>query len=211
MKVKTFEFAPIGVHTYVAYDDTKECVIIDAGCIAPNDQYELTQFIADNDLKVVHIINTHMHFDHILGIPFVTKEYGLKMQAHADDQFLLDGLQAQLKMFGFNLEIETPEVGKYLTEEDIIQFGNQKFEIRHVPGHSPGSIVFYNKEAGAAFGGDVLFFGSVGRTDLARGNHEQLIEGIREKLLILPPETLIYPGHGMTTTIGQEMRHNPFL
>lgn len=211
MKVKTFEFSPIGVHTYVAYDETNECVIIDAGCIAPNEQEDLRRFITDNNLTVKHLLNTHMHFDHVLGVPFASKEYGMKIKAHADDQFLLDGLQAQLKMFGFNLSVETPEVGTFLTEDDIIQFGNQRFDILHIPGHSPGSIVFYNKKANAAFVGDVIFFGSVGRTDLARGNHEQLIDGIREKLLILPPETLLYSGHGITTTIGQEIRHNPFL
>lgn len=211
MKVKTFEFSPIGVHTYVAYDDTKECVIIDAGCIAPNEQNELKKFIVDNGLTVKHLLNTHLHFDHVLGVPFASKEYSMQIKAHADDQFLLDGLQAQLKMFGFNLNVETPVIGTHLTEDDTIKFGNQHFDILHIPGHSPGSVVFYNKEAGSAFVGDVLFFGSVGRTDLARGDHNQLIEGIREKLLNLPPETLIYSGHGMTTTIGQEMRHNPFL
>lgn len=211
MKVKTFEFSPIGVHTYVAYDETKECVIIDPGCIAPNDQEELKQFIADNDLTVKHILNTHLHFDHVLGLPFATKEYGMQTKANAEDQFLLDGLQAQLKMFGFNISIETPVIGTLLTEKDTIQFGNQHFDILHIPGHSPGSIVFYNKKAGVAFVGDVIFFGSVGRTDLVGGNHEQLIDGIRKKLIILPPETLLYSGHGMTTSIAQEIRHNPFL
>lgn len=211
MNVKTFEFAPIGVHTYIAYDETNECVIIDAGCIAPQEQEELKRFISDNNLTVKHLLNTHLHFDHVLGIPFVSKEYGMQIKAHAGDQFLLDGLQSQLKMFGFNINVETPTIGTLLSEKDTIEFGNQRFSILHIPGHSPGSIVFYNKKAGCAFVGDVLFFGSVGRTDLAQGNHEQLIEGIREKLLNLPPETLIYPGHGMTTTIGQEIRHNPFL
>ena len=211
MEVKTFEFSPIGVHTYIAYDEMKECVIIDAGCIVAGEQEELKRFISDNGLIVKHLLNTHLHFDHVLGVPFASKEYGLQVKAHADDQFLLDGLQAQLKMFGFNIEVETPAIGTHLTENIIIEFGNQRFEILHIPGHSPGSIVFYNKEAGAAFVGDVLFFGSVGRTDLARGNHEQLIEGIREKLLSLPSDTLIYPGHGMTTTVGQERMHNPFL
>lgn len=211
MNVKCFPFNPIGENTYIAYDETKECVIIDAGCFYQDERETLLDFIVDNDLVVKHLLNTHMHFDHVFGNTFIKDQFGLKTKAHEGDQFLLDGLEAQMRMFGFKNEIEKPEVGQYLTEEDTIEFGNQKFLIFHIPGHSPGSIVFYNEDAGCAFVGDVLFRGSVGRTDLAGGSHELLINGIREKLLRLPLDTIIYSGHGPTTTIRHEIQNNPFL
>lgn len=212
MKIKIFEFNPIAVNTYVLYDKTGECVIVDPACFYPNEQQALAKFINDKKLVVKHILNTHLHFDHVFGVNFVEKQFGVKMQAHKADEFLLETMNEQLAMFGFTPNGDyVPTVGKYIDENDTIEFGNQKLSIMHVPGHSPGSIVFYNKEQNVAVSGDVLFNGSIGRTDLPQGNHHQLIDGIKTKLLVLPPNTVVYPGHGPATNIKGEMRSNPFL
>lgn len=211
MKIKSFQFNPVGVNTYVVYDDTKECVIIDAGCYYQDEKVHLLNFILDNGLIVKHAINTHLHFDHVLGANFVKDQFGLDIEANKEDQFLLDGLPAQMRMFGFDPMDKTPTIGRYLDESDTIKFGNQEFTILHVPGHSPGSIVFYSKANDCLFAGDVLFRYSVGRTDLAGGSHTQLVEGIHKKLLVLSPETIVYSGHGPSTTIGDEKKGNPYL
>ncbi len=212
MKIKVFEFNPVSENTYVIYDDTNECIIIDAGCYFHEEKTQLLDFIVDNSLVVKHIINTHLHFDHVLGLNFVMDQFKLELQAHKADEFLLEQLKSQLQMFGFPDNGEpAPKIGKYLTEEDIIKFGNQELKLFHVPGHSPGSLVFYNEKAGCMIAGDVLFRGSIGRTDLPQGNHQQLIDGIKAKLLGLPSETVVYSGHGPSTTIGYEKENNPFL
>jgi glyoxylase-like metal-dependent hydrolase (beta-lactamase superfamily II) len=211
MKIKTFEFNPISVNTYIVYDETGECAIIDAGCYSPDEERNLLDFILDNELSVKRLLNTHLHFDHVWGNVFIKEQFGLKTYAHRADQFLLDNMQGQTRLFGFNPPDELPEIGSYLNEGDTIRWGKQEFSVLHVPGHSPGSVVFYNKAAGCAFTGDVLFRADIGRTDLAGGNFRQLISGITKKLLTLPPETIVYPGHGMITNIGYETVHNPYV
>ena len=212
MKIKTFEFNPLGVNTYVLYDETGECVIIDASCFFPDEKELLLNFILDNNLIVKHLINTHLHFDHIFGVNFLASQFDMKLQVHQADEFLLENLPQQLQMFGINSNTDfKPIIGNYLTENDVIHFGNQQLKILHIPGHSPGSIIFYNEKANCAIVGDVLFNGSIGRTDLPGGNFEQLIHGIQTKLFALPDETVIYSGHGPKTTIGQEKKYNPFV
>ncbi|MEN9917887.1 MAG: hypothetical protein RL662_323 [Bacteroidota bacterium] len=211
MKIKMFTFNPVEENTYILYDDTNECVIVDAGCFHSVEKEELTQFIKDNSLIVKHILNTHLHFDHVFGNAFVCKQFGLQPQAHINDEFLLDGMPAQLRMFGFPDMEPTPKVGKYLKENDIVEFGNQKLLVLEVPGHSPGSIAFYNKEANCVIVGDALFRGSIGRTDLVGGNHAQLLNVIQTKLFTLPPQTVVYAGHGPSTTIENELINNPFF
>lgn len=212
MIVKTFEFNPIAENTYVAYDDTKECVIIDPGCFFPNEKTKLLKFITENNLIVKHLINTHLHFDHTFGLNFIKEQFGLKTMAHKDDEYLLAQMSSQMQMFGFPASDEpTAEIGEYLNEGHIITFGNQRMTVLHVPGHSLGSVVFYNQQAGCLFGGDVLFRGSIGRTDLPGGSLQLLLKGIKEKLLKLPKDTIVYPGHGSATTIGEEIRSNYYL
>lgn len=211
MDVKIFEFNPISENTYVAYDDTKECVIIDPGCFFPDEKSVLLDFILDNNLVVKHLLNTHLHYDHVFGNHFIYEQFGLLAEAHEGDEFLLERLPKQIKMYGFKSNEPVPRIGKYLNENDVIEFGNQKMVVIHVPGHSPGSIVFYNEKAGCAFVGDVLFRGSVGRTDLEKGSMSQLLDGIKNKLLALPPDTIIYSGHGPLTTIREEARNNFYL
>lgn len=211
MNIKIFEFNPIAENTYVVYDETKECVIIDAGCFFPDEKRQLLDFILDNDLVVKHLLNTHLHFDHVFGNKFILDQFGLKAFANDKDLFLLEVMPAQMRMFGFRDAEEAPEVGSFIKENDTIEFGNQKFIVLEVPGHSPGSVAFYSIEGECVFVGDALFRGSIGRTDLAGGNQSQLIEAIRTRLLTLPPETIVYPGHGPQTSIRDEKRNNPFL
>lgn len=212
MKVKIFEFNPISENTYVIYDDTNECAIIDAGCFFPDEKALLLNFILDNDLVVKHVLNTHLHFDHVFGLNFLEEQFHLKTEANKEDEFLLEQMSTQLRMFGFGeYETKTPQIGKYLNENDVVAFGNQRLIVLQVPGHSPGSIVFYNQDAGCIFVGDVLFRGSIGRTDLAGGSEIQLITGIKEKLLSLPYDTIVYSGHGPATTIGEEVKYNRYL
>ncbi len=212
MKVKIFEFNPIAVNTYVLYDKTGECVIIDPACYFPEEERILYNFIIDKKLVVKHVLNTHLHFDHVPGINFIEEQFNVYAKAHKADLYLIDSFENQLALFGFtSFEKHKPTIENFIDENDVIEFGNQKLSIIHVPGHSLGSIVFYNKEENCMVSGDVLFNGSIGRTDLPQGNHNQLIEGIRTKLLTLPPNTIVYPGHGPATTIGNEAKSNPFL
>lgn len=212
MNIKIFEFNPISENTYVLFDESKECVIIDPGCFYPDEKAHLLNFILDNDLIVKHLLLTHLHFDHVFGCSFIYEQFKVKPEANMDDEFLLKNLPVQLKMFGLDARgISSPEIGKYLIENDVVTFGNQRLIVLQVPGHSPGSIVFYNQCAGCVFVGDVLFRGSIGRADLEGGNQNLLIEGIREKLFILPTDTVVYPGHGPNTTIGDEIKYNPFF
>lgn len=211
MKIKQFEFNPIRENTYVVYDETKECAIIDAGCFYPEEKMELLEYILDNDLVVKHLLNTHLHFDHVFGNVFVEERLGLLTKANPEDEFLLDKMSVQMKMFGFPQEVSKPKIGEYIHENDVITFGNQELVVLEVPGHSPGSVVFYSRKGQCLFGGDVLFRGSIGRTDLEGGSFEQLVSGIRNKLFVLPPDTTVYSGHGPATTIGYEQKNNPYL
>ena len=211
MNIKKFEFNMFPVNTYLIWDETNEAVIIDPGMFFATEKEQLKQFIADKGLKLKYLINTHLHLDHILGNPFVCHEYGLKPLANQEDEFWLDNAAQQSRMFGFELPEDQVALGGYLNEGDQISFGNTTLEVILVPGHSPGHLVFYNKKSGDAFAGDVLFQGSVGRADLQGGNFTQLKENIIKKLFILPNETVIHPGHGPSTTIGNEKLYNPFF
>ena len=213
MEIKTFEFNPLGVNCYVLSDETGECVIIDASCYYPDENTLLINYILDKDLVVKHLLNTHLHFDHLFGVNTISSYFGLPMESHVGDEALLESVKDQMKLFGIpdNNNEYKPTIGKSLREGDIITFGNQTLKILHIPGHSPGSIVFYNESNGCVFCGDVLFRGSIGRTDLIGGNFEELVDGIHTKLFTLPDATKVYPGHGPTTTIGYEKKNNPFV
>ena len=191
MKIKKFEFNMFPVNCYVLSDETKEAVIIDAGCFYEEEKQALKRYIDSNSLTVKHLLNTHLHLDHIFGNPFLLQEYGLKAEANQADEFWLEQAPAQSRMFGFQLPEAPVPLGKYIFDGDIITFGNTQLEAIHVPGHSPGSIVFYCKEAHCIFSGDVLFQGSIGRADLTGGNFDELREHICSRLFesILVMET----------------------
>ncbi|MBI4646623.1 MAG: MBL fold metallo-hydrolase [Bacteroidia bacterium] len=209
--IKIFEMNPFQVNTYILYDDSKECIIIDAGCYTQNEKKELKLFIEKNGLKPVKLLNTHCHVDHIFGNSFILQNYHISYEAHSADTVILEHARSAAAIYGFTLEENPPAITKPINDNDIIQFGDSSLHVYLVPGHSPGSIVFYNESQKFVIVGDVLFDGSIGRTDLPGGNHEQLINGIRQKLFILSDDVKVYPGHGPITTIGKERRTNPFL
>ena len=181
------------------------------GCFYEEEKQALKNFIISNGLQVKHLLNTHLHLDHIFGNPFMLKEFGLKAEANQADEFWIDEAPKQSRMFGFQLPEPPVPLGTYLHDGDIITFGHTELEAIHVPGHSPGSLVYYCAAEHCMFSGDVLFQGSIGRADLAGGNFDELIEHICSRLFILPSETVVYPGHGAPTTIGTEKAENPFF
>lgn len=210
IQIKSFAFNPYQENTYVLYDESNECVIIDPGMYTGDEQNAFLKFIADNDLKPVLLLNTHCHIDHVLGNKFIFDTYGLLPQFHKGEQPVLNSIVAYAPQMGMRYEVSPlPEV--YLSETGTVKFGNSELELIFVPGHSPAHLCFYNKEQQFIIGGDVLFYRSIGRTDLPGGNFDQLISNIREKLFILPDEVRVFPGHGPSTSIGFEKQYNPFL
>jgi len=211
MTIKRFEFNPFPVNTYILYDDTNECVIIDAGMINEKEREELSSFIELNHLQIKHLLNTHLHFDHLLGNPFIRKKFGIKTTTHTGDLFLLDRVNEHAGLFGMLMQDGEVLVDKLLNDGDTITFGNVTLQAIHVPGHSPGSLVYYSEAEQCLFSGDVLFRRNIGRTDLPGGNYNDLISGIQKKLMTLPEHVTVYPGHGSRTTIGFEKKHNMYL
>ena len=210
VKIKTFVFNPFQENTFLLYDDTKQCAIIDAGCYSEKEKNELVSFIEKNDLEPVKLLNTHCHIDHILGNCFVARQYNLKSEAHQKDNIILENVVQHGRVFGVEAE-QPPDMQIFLEENDIVKFGGSQLLVLHVPGHSPGSIVFYNEEQKFAIVGDVLFNGSIGRTDLPGGDYDTLIKNIKEKLFVLEDDVVVYTGHGPETTIGYERKTNPFF
>jgi hydroxyacylglutathione hydrolase len=211
INIKTFIFNPFQENTYVVSDQSGECVVIDPGCSSVREQQVIQTWMESNNLKPVAVWCTHLHVDHVLGNAFFYETYGLKPTAHYNDQDLYNLVRQQAQMFGLVMESDPPSVGVFVNEGDTLTFGNTSFTVLHVPGHSPGGICFYNAQQKVVIVGDALFSGSIGRTDLWGGDHKQLIDNIQSKLLTLSPDTIVYPGHGPFTTIGEEQTSNPFL
>ena len=210
MNIKKFKFNPIEVNAFVLWDETLECVIIDPACFYPEEEQQLKLFIETNNLRPVKLLNTHGHFDHLMGNRFVEKTWGLKCEIHKEDNYLVEQASSQSLLFGMSIP-KPPLPGHFFVDGEILSFGNSTLKVIFVPGHSPGGVAFYSEVDKFLIAGDILFYGSVGRTDLPKGNHEQLITGIKEKLLVLAPDVRVYCGHGPETTIGAEKSNNPFL
>lgn len=201
-----------GINTYAVYDPaTRKCAIVDPGMSNAEEEEAITDFVKRNDLEVIHIINTHLHIDHAVGDSFASRHYGAPILAHRDDEFLGARMRMQADMFGIRERVEDVTITGYLEDGEKIKIGEGTLEVLHVPGHSPGGAALYDREDGFVIAGDSLFAGSVGRTDLPGGNASQLLSSVREKLLALPADTVVYPGHGPATSIGREKAHNPFL
>ncbi|MEI6883562.1 MAG: MBL fold metallo-hydrolase [Bacteroidota bacterium] len=210
IQIERFSFNTFMVNTYVLYDETREAVIVDAACYEPFEQQGLADFIQDSRLKPVKHIITHCHVDHILGSEFVYRKYGLIPEFHKAGLPFYVQVKDIAMNFGFTLE-DFPEPGPFISDNDIIRFGNSEIKAFYTPGHADGSVCFYSSADGFVITGDVLFRETVGRTDLPSGDFDKLMESIKTRLFTLPAVTLVYPGHSTDTTIGYEMRNNPFI
>lgn len=210
MNIAHFTFNPFAENTYILYDESKECVIIDPGCSNSEEEEQLTDFIESNGLIPVKLINTHCHIDHVLGNKFVSDKYNMPLTSHKGESVIL-AMQPQIStMYGVPYD-PSPEISIFLDDGDNVTFGKTTLKVFFTPGHSPASISFYNEEEGVVIGGDVLFQGSIGRTDLPGGDFDTLAKSIKEKLYVLPDNVVVYSGHGPSTTIGTEKRTNPFV
>jgi hydroxyacylglutathione hydrolase len=211
MKIKRFEFNMFPENCYVLSDDEGHAVIIDPGCYYPEEDEMLKNYIIGEHLTVDHLLLTHLHPDHIFGTAFLYKEFGLKGEANQGDESWYENAPQHSRQFGIEMKEPPAPLLKYLDDGEMVTFGNTSLECILVPGHSPGSLVYYQKESDCIFSGDVLFRGSMGRADLAGGNFDMLHQAILDRLFVLPDNTVVYPGHGETTTIGDEKVHNPFF
>jgi hydroxyacylglutathione hydrolase len=210
LDVKAFTFSPVAENTYVLYNEQKECCIIDPGCYFQKERDGLKTFIQETGLKPVLLLNTHCHLDHVFGNKFVYDTWGLHLHLHPNEKQVLDFAPQSGEMWQLPFDnYEGPLV--YLKEKTILKIGEEELQIRFVPGHSPGHVCFYHEAGGFVIGGDVLFNGSIGRTDLPGGDFDTLINSIKTQFFTLPDETKVYSGHGPVTTIGFEKVNNPYV
>lgn len=212
MKIEKFIFNPFHENTYLVYDEvTKDAVVIDCGCYTQKEKNTLLNFINQHQLTIKYVLNTHLHIDHIFGNKFLFSQFGIEPQAHKGDIELLERMQEQALAFGLSLKEKEQPIGNFIDEKNSLTIGESSIQFIHVPGHSLGSLCIYFPKEKWLFSGDVLFLRCIGRTDLPGGNYAQLIDGIHNKLLVLPKETRVFAGHGFETTIGYEQENNPFL
>ena len=205
-----FTFSPIQENTYILWNEKSEALIIDPGCYFTAEQETVKSHITHKGLQPVQLLNTHCHLDHVFGNKWVAETYKLELFIHTLEEKMLALAPASGLMYGLGFDNYKGPL-HFLNEGDAVHFGTDELLVIHVPGHSPGSICFYCKQQNFIIGGDVLFLESIGRTDLPGGSHEQLLKNIREKLFVLPDETIVYSGHGPQTTIGHEKMYNTFL
>ncbi|MDB5231891.1 MAG: hydroxyacylglutathione hydrolase [Chitinophagaceae bacterium] len=209
IRVQSFTVNPFQENTYVLSNEKRETLIIDPGFYFSAEYETLNKYLNENELTPVKLLNTHCHLDHVFGNKLVAGQFGLEPFLHKDEEQVLEMASKSALMYGLGFDNYTGPL-HFLEEGDTIKLGDEELQILLAPGHSPGSICFYSSTNGFVIAGDVLFFESVGRSDLPGGNAEQLLKSIHEKLFTLPDETIVYPGHGPSTTIGHEKQHNPF-
>ncbi|WP_373397338.1 MBL fold metallo-hydrolase [Algoriphagus halophilus] len=208
--IKSFTFNPFQENTYLLYDESGQGAIIDPGCYEDSEKQELENFIQQNNIAVKQILNTHCHIDHVLGNTWAKRTFGVPLLIHEKEIPVIKSVEVYAPNYGFHM-YEGSEPDGFLVEGNEIKIGVETLKILFVPGHAPGHVVFYHEDSKQAIAGDTLFKGSIGRTDLPGGNHNQLISKIKSVLFRLPEETIIYPGHGPQTTIGFEKINNPFV
>ena len=211
MQLKKFIVNPVEVNCYLLWDETNEAVLIDCGAWYPQEREHIKEFIESNGLTLKHHLNTHLHFDHIFGNAFIEETFGVKTSANDADWPWAENIKERVVRFGMKYDEKVPILGSILNDGDVITFGNSRIVAIAVPGHSPGSLAYHIPEAKMLFSGDALFRGSIGRTDFPDSNHRALIYAIREKLLTLPEDTVVYPGHDRETTIEFEKKYNMYL
>lgn len=209
MIVKQFTFNVLQVNTYLLIDEaTNEAIVIDPGCQTTEERATFKDFIVSNGIQIKRVVDTHLHFDHIYGQRFIEETFGVGAEACKKDITFLNHYLDLLVMFNMPMDDDALPLKGYLVDGDLIEVGNIKLNVLQVPGHSPGGLVFYCEAAHCAFVGDTILEGGIGRTDMHRGNYETLAKNIKEKLLCLPDETIVYSGHGANSTIGYEKANN---
>ena len=210
LHIQSFVFNPFQENTYILYNTEGDAFIIDPGCYTEAEIQALKSFIAEKKLSPKKLINTHCHIDHVLGNRFVFETYGLVPNYHEDEiPIILEVDQYALQM-GFQYQA-APIPETFLSGEDILYLGEHRVELLYVPGHSPGHLCLYFPSQGMLISGDTLFRGSIGRTDLPGGSHKELLERIKTQIYTLPDHVIVYPGHGPSTTIGDEKQNNPYI
>ena len=211
MKIARLIFNPIQENTYIIWDDTLEAAVIDAGNMNERENEVLAKFIADNGLKPKYALNTHGHFDHLLGVDFLREKYGAQLAMSSKDEFLLKGASVSAELFGVKADALPEAIDVDLEGKESIKFGNTELKIIPTPGHTPGHVAFFEPESKVLFTGDTLFRESIRRTDLPGGDYSWITRSIIENILPLGDDVKIYPGHGETSDIGHESMYNPFV
>lgn len=210
LQIKKFTFSPLQENTYILFDETKECIIVDPGCYNTTEETALCNFIEMHQLKPVLLLNTHAHIDHIFGNHFVKIKYQIPFGLHSDDIPLFERAEAMAKLWNLNYS-PSPLPDFDLKNKREIAFGSSELEIRFAPGHAPGHVIFYHSQKELAVVGDTVFKGSIGRTDLPWGDHQTLLNSIQNQIFTLPDSTILYSGHGPETTVISEKQFNPFF
>ncbi len=210
LQIESLAFNSFQVNTYMVWEESGKCLVVDPAFQTPGEIALFDRWIEEKGLNVAGQINTHCHVDHLLGVRHIKIRYGLPFRAHRDEEKNIRQAPLMGEVFGLKLE-PLEGIDQMVKDRDSISVGHSKLEAILVPGHSPGSLAFYAPESGFVITGDALFQGSIGRTDLPGGDYDQLIRSIHTRVLVLPPETVVYPGHGPASTIGRERQENPFL
>jgi len=212
LHIERFVCNPFQENCYIVSDETGEAIIIDCGAFYPEERRAVVEYIRNNHLELKHHAVTHGHIDHNFGDDTIETEFGLRPELHRNDELLMGILAKQAEAFaGIVIDDSKYHVGKYLSDDDTISFGNHTFTLINTPGHTPGSVFLYCEKEKLAFSGDTLFRMSIGRTDFAYGSFNDIVASLRKIATTLPPETIIMPGHGSKTTIGDEKANNPYL
>ena len=210
LHIEQLVFNSFQVNTYLVWDDKGQCLVVDPAFHSVEETEAFDRMISERNLTLAGQINTHCHVDHLLGVRHLEQHYGCKLSAHEEEARNLKNAHLMGEIFGLKLE-PLEKIDRMIRDQETLPIGSDALHALHVPGHSPGSLAYYSKEGGFVITGDALFQGSIGRTDLPGGDYDQLIESIRSRLLTLPPQTVVYPGHGPASTIGEEIENNPFL
>lgn len=212
MNIVRFTVNPFGENTYILRSDTSsKAIIVDPGMMTASEREAVAGYIVQNALEPQCILVTHMHVDHVASAAWLAGKYGIKIKASKADAALAASLPAQAARFGLKIEVNAIETYDAIGDGDSLSLDGETINVLASPGHSPGGLAFYLPQSSAVLVGDSLFLGSIGRTDLPGGSHEQLVESIKAKILTLPGGTTVLPGHGPQTSVAGEMSHNPYL
>lgn len=212
MKATKFTVNPFGENTYLVWNEnTHHAIIIDPGMMQEHERNVVLRFLADNGLVLQLVLITHIHIDHVASARWLAEQFGVKVAASPLDLPLAQQLPAQAQHFRLRVDIDVLAIDHELRHGDVIMLDDEPINVFEMPGHSPGGLAFYAPDSALVFTGDSIFEGSIGRTDLQGGNIDALLASIRDNIMTLPPETVIAPGHGPTTTVADERDYNPYL